>query len=56
VSASGVRFLGAQTLAGLATLYSNYGKAAEAAQVRELGKLSLDENGQDRDDNAGSAN
>ena len=55
VSASGVTFLGAPVLAELATLYDNYGKAAEAAQVQELGKLSLEENGPDRDDDAGSA-
>lgn len=55
VSASGVKFLSAQTLSGLATLYDNYGKAAEAAQARGLGKLSLEENGRDRDDDAGSA-
>jgi 20S proteasome alpha/beta subunit len=55
VSASGVRFLSPSTLEGLATLYDNYGKAAEAAQVKELGKLSLEENGPERDDEPGSA-
>jgi hypothetical protein len=55
VSASGVRFLSVSTLEGLATLYDNYGKAAEAAQVKELGKLSLEENGPERDDEPGSA-
>jgi len=53
VSTSGVRFLDALTLKGLEDLYANYGKAAEAAQVQELGKLSLEENGPDHDD-AGS--
>jgi ATP-dependent protease HslVU (ClpYQ) peptidase subunit len=45
VSASGVRFLSADTLSELAVLYDNYGKAAEEAQVKELSKLTLAENG-----------
>ena len=55
VSASEVRFLSARVLAELAALYSDYGKAAEAVQVQELGKLSLEENGSDGDDDTGSA-
>ena len=52
VSASGVKFLGEGALKELSVLYENYGKAAEEAQVKELGKLSLEGNGQERDDPA----
>jgi len=55
VSASGVRFLGASALQGLATLYENYGKVAEAAQAEGLSRLSLEENGSGHDDESGSA-
>lgn len=52
VSASGVRFLDTSTLQALAKMYGKYGKAAETAQVKELGKLNLDDNGPERDDEA----
>lgn len=52
VSASGVRFLDASALQALAKIYDKYGHAAEVAQVKELGKLNLDPNGPERDDEA----
>jgi len=52
VSASGVRFLTPEMLDRLSGLYANYGKAAEDAQVKELGKLSLEEDGPEHDDAA----
>lgn len=45
VSASGVTFLDADTIRQLSSMYANYGKAAERAQIEELSKLSLGENG-----------
>lgn len=52
VSASKVSFLSAGVLSTLSDLYASYGKAAEDAQGKELGKLSLEENGPDQNDSA----
>jgi hypothetical protein len=50
VSATGVSFLSPAALKQLELLYDNYGRAAEAAQVAELSKLNLDEEGAEHND------
>lgn len=49
VSASGVTFLEGKAIQQLASMYENYGMAAERAQTEELGKLHLGEDGAAQD-------